>query len=349
MEAMLLQMLPALIGTAGGAMNMINGAPGSKVQSGQNPIQMAGNLFGPAMNMGLGQVGGMPNTYASTLPQFGNVVDQYFTNNPGIGTATGGAQQAATMGAGAANNFMGLGQFLAQMGQNFAPYMGQILNTGFDPQNALRDRTQQQLLESTRAGQAARGLGNSPFGQGLEQKALSDFNIDWQNNLLNRQTTAAQGAGMVGDQVGRDITGGASLMGQAPGMMASSSMLPYQAFNQIGSGMLGALGQYGQQGFMGTAQPQQQLQDFYQLLGLGNQGSGVMNNMFGNQLNQSSQAFNQGQTQGQNFGTSLAMLGKAGGGANPFATNSGASNPTGYTTNPWSSQGQFGGGNVGWG
>ena len=33
----------------------------------------------------------------------------------------------------------------------------------------------------------ARGLGMSPYGAGVENKALSDFNIDWQNQQLQRQ------------------------------------------------------------------------------------------------------------------------------------------------------------------
>ena len=309
----LMAMLPALVGTAGGVMNMVNGAPSNNVQGGMNPLQMAGSIFPFAQQFGFNQVGSAPNIYGDTLPQFGGIA-QGLVNNPGAASMISGANNAANMGAGVANNFMGLGQFLANMGMNFAPHMGQILNTGFDPQNALYDRTRQQLQEQVRAGSSARGLATSPFGAGLENKAMSDFNIDWQNNLLNRMSTAAQGAGLIGDQVWRDITGGASLMGQAPGIAQQTGMFPYMAHNMIGGNAMDALSKYGQQGFMATAQPQQQFQDFMQLLGLGNQGAGVMNNMFGNQLTQANQGFNQGQVQGQNFGNSLALLGKTFGG-----------------------------------
>lgn len=305
---------PAMMGMAGGAMNMMKGAPATNVQPGMNPLQFAGQTFQPAVSQGYGQVAGMPNLYDQYRPQFQDIA-QGLVNNPGANQMIGGAQNAASMGASAANNTMGLGGFLANMGQSLTPWAGSILNQGFDPQNALRDRTQHQLQEQTRAGQAARGLGNSPFGAGLENKAMSDFNIDWQNNLLNRMTTGAQGAGLLLDQAGRDITGGASLMGQAPGMMSQSSMLPYQAFNTIGQTGLGALGQAGQYGMAATQQPQQQLQDFYQLLGLGNTGANVMNNQFGQQLNQANTGFQQNQQMGQNFGNSMAGLGKAFGGA----------------------------------
>ena len=67
-----------------------------------------------------------------------------------------------------------------------------ILNAAQDPRNELYSRTQQQLTDQVRAGQAARGLGNSPVGAAEENQAMSNFNIDWQNQQLARQ---AQGLG----------------------------------------------------------------------------------------------------------------------------------------------------------
>jgi hypothetical protein len=61
--------------------------------------------------------------------------------------------------------------------------------TGVDPQNALHDKEQQRLLDQIRVGEGARGITQSPYGQGVEQQGLSDFNMNWQNNLLNRQVT----------------------------------------------------------------------------------------------------------------------------------------------------------------
>lgn len=72
-----------------------------------------------------------------------------------------------------------------------------VLNTAFDPQSALYNRTQQQLTEQNRVAQAARGIQMSPYGAALENSANENFNIDWQNQQLARQTqglSAAQGA-----------------------------------------------------------------------------------------------------------------------------------------------------------
>jgi hypothetical protein len=271
--AAMMAMAPALIGATGGVMNMFNGSPASRVQPGMNPLQFAGQTFQPSMNMGLGAVSNAPNTYADTLPQFGQIA-QGLVNNPGAGTMIGGANTAAGMGAGAAGNLSGLGissrrwgrasprgPAICSAGQRAEPRRGQpdaerskrsgtsaqgcagnmlgparqwrgraepfpavgsILNAGFDPQQALYGRTQHQLQEQTRASEAARGLGNSPFGAGLENKAMSDFNIDWQNNLLSRMATGAQGAGSLLGTAGNYLTQGSGLIGQAPGMLSQT-------------------------------------------------------------------------------------------------------------------------------
>ncbi len=87
---------------------------------------------------------------------------------------------------------------LWQAGQN-------TYNTSLDPQGDLYRRTQQQLQEQTRAAQAARGISMSPYGAGIENKAMSDFNIDWANQQLNRQVQGAgafSGAGNVAANAG---------------------------------------------------------------------------------------------------------------------------------------------------
>lgn len=75
-----------------------------------------------------------------------------------------------------------------------------VMNTAFDPQNALYNRTQQQLQDQVRVGQAARGITSSPYGAGLENQAMSNFDIDWQNAQLGRQT---QGLGAAQSSYGQ--------------------------------------------------------------------------------------------------------------------------------------------------
>lgn len=74
------------------------------------------------------------------------------------------------------------------------PYAQQMLQQGFDPQGALRSRETQSLTDSVRAGLAARGIDMGGAGAGIENKALSDFSLDWQDRALGRESTALAGA-----------------------------------------------------------------------------------------------------------------------------------------------------------
>src|SRR5258708_36165262 len=105
----------------------------------------------------------------------------------GAGVASGLGQNAAMGAYGAGGQLMGAGQQLLPWGQ-------QIMNTGFDPQQALYHRTQQQTQDQTRAGLEARGLDSSPYGAGVEGQTMANFNIDWQNQQLQRHAAAAGAA-----------------------------------------------------------------------------------------------------------------------------------------------------------
>jgi hypothetical protein len=107
----------------------------------------------------------------------------------------------------------------------------QVMNTGFDPQNQLYDRTAQHVQDQVRAGQAARGLGNSPVGGAEENQAMSNFNIDWQNAQLGRQTQAL-GANVQANQAG---------IGQ--GQLYGANQQAALSAGQAGAGYYGQAGQ----------------------------------------------------------------------------------------------------------
>lgn len=122
------------------------------------------------------------------------------------------------------------GQFSTQQGADNIFYGGGIrdagravLNNAFDPQNALYNRTAQQLQDQVRVGQAARGITSSPYGAGLENSAMANFNIDWQNNLLNRQVQGLGAAGTAGTQA-------ANLGNTGVQQTTQGGAMPYDAF-----------------------------------------------------------------------------------------------------------------------
>lgn len=184
------------------------------------------------------------NPYIANQPAY----SQYLANSLNNPYAAG-AQTAANQ-AGAAYGTIG-NQALANSGamSNAAQQMlgagQQVWNTALDPQSALYQRTLQQLQDQTRASQAARGITNSGYGANLENEALSNFNIDWQNQQLNRQmaglnamggaTTGAGNAYGVANQLGAS---GAESLG-------SSGMVPYATSSSILGNMLNALNNYG--------------------------------------------------------------------------------------------------------
>ena len=125
-----------------------------------------------------------------------------------------GGQQAGQMSGQGANMLMGQANQLAGAGTN-------ILNTAFDPQQALYDRTLGQMTNQVNAQQALRGLGNSPVGGSEMNQALGNFNIDWQNAQLARQLQGIQGAGQANQIVGADLSA-------APGMALQAGQYPVQ-------------------------------------------------------------------------------------------------------------------------
>jgi hypothetical protein len=118
----------------------------------------------------------------------------------------------------------------------------QVYNTALDPQQALYNRLYQQTQDASRAGTSARGIGMSPEASGIENQALSNFNIDWQNQQLARQLAGLQGltsgygaAGQYG-QLGNADLAGAAQMGQ------TGAQLPFNFANAYGQGMNTAYG-----------------------------------------------------------------------------------------------------------
>lgn len=256
---------------------------------------------------GIGNLG-QYNTYGANLGQAGNIT-QGLVNNPYAGLYQQGANATAGLGWGTGLEQLGGGSSLINAGQGMLPYAQSILQTGFDPQGALYDRTLQQTTDQARAGLAARGLTMSPYGAGVENKALSDFNIDWQNQQLNRQNTAAQGAGYLTNSAGNAINLGQNVGTLGLQTLTNAAGLPYATANTIGTNQMGALSGYGQFGQGASAIPQQQIADYLQYLSAGNQAAGVANQGYANQLTANNQQFNQQQKLGANLGSSLSGLG----------------------------------------
>lgn len=216
--------------------------------------------------------------YASSIPNYvlpqaqnavGNLTaNPYLTgyqtaaNAAGIysaGTVAPGQQSGAATLQGLGAQSTPYAQSLLQSGQASVPYANQILQTGFDPQNALYNRTAQQLSDQTNAINSMYGLSSSPYGAGVAGHAMENFNIDWQNQQLQRQTQAAQGYGSILSggvnaygsglaDVAKAYGGAGDLGTQAAGTMTAAGALPYTTYQGGQNDILSALNNYSSTG-----------------------------------------------------------------------------------------------------
>ena len=248
-------------------------------------MSFLGNLFGmggdpnamklpgtnDAANSALGGISGLANnnTYQSVLPNIGNLTGQR-ANNPYAGGLQDAANGAAGLGNGTAQAVGQGAQGIGGLTSMIVPYAQQILQNGFDPQNALYGRAAQQLTDQTRAGQSARGIAMSPYGASLENQALSNFNLDWQDRQLGRQNTALGGFNSA-VQGGVGAGQGALGLGQgAQDLSMRGAATPYSTYNDIINNAVGAYGAYGQAGQNANIVPGQQIGNWLSYVGQGN-------------------------------------------------------------------------------
>lgn len=298
---------PAL--SAGSALGGIFG--GTPAQSVMMPQQYnMANMYGADNSAYQGtQQLGQYNVPAQLLPQYQQIAQQN-VNNPYAQQYQQGAGTAGQFGMGAGQGMYDIGGQIAGQAAGGLPDVQALLAMGFDPQNALYARTQQQLQEQTRASQAARGIQTSPYGAGLENKAMSDFNIDWQNNQLQRGVQGAQGAGNLLNSLGQGAAGGLGLQAGAGQTYMQGAGTPYGTFQGINANALQTLAGAGQFGLSASQIPQMQIQDYLAYLGHGTSQQGANNQTGQLGLNQANMGFNQQQTLGSNLGSSLAGLSK---------------------------------------
>jgi len=289
----------SLFGMFGG-----NDAPPAPPPSYQLQSQSGADQGAYAGIGGLGQY----NTAGQLLPQYGQIA-QNVVNNPYAGQYQANANTAAQTGWNVGNQQIGAGSQLMGAGQSMLPYAQSILQTGFDPQQALYNQQFQLQTDQDRAAQSARGIAMTPYGAGIENKANTDFDIAWQNAQLGRQNTALQGAGYGLNSGANAINLGQNIGTLSVNQLGQSAALPYSVANTIGGNQLGTLGQVGQFGQQASQIPQQQIADYLQYLGIGNQAAGVQNQQYANQITAQNQQFNQSQTLGKNLGSSLSGLG----------------------------------------
>ncbi|KUY70798.1 hypothetical protein [Burkholderia sp. RF4-BP95] len=176
------------------------------------------------------------NQYGQQSLQEGINANNYYRNGYQNAAGAAGAQYGNL--AGLMNQF-GLENIATQNsllsgGQN-------LMNMGLDPQSALYNRTRQQVTDQSNAVNSMYGLGSSGAGAGLTNQALSNFNIDWQNNQLQRAAQGLQAYAGAANTAGRFGELGTSQLGSVPGYTLAGGSTPYSVAQSIAS-VPGSLG-----------------------------------------------------------------------------------------------------------
>lgn len=227
------------------------GSIGGSAAGGNAPTLTATQLpgMGAAANQYSNLLTQNVNPYAQYAPQYQSVYNNQY-NNPyaaGQQTAanTSGQQSTATGAQQYANSTA-----LSGAANSLFPAIQNILTQSQDPQNALYNRTAQQTQDQSRVANAAAGTANSPYGAAVEGQNMNNFNIDWQNNALQRAMSGLssaqsgiQGAGSAQNAAGNLGTAGAAntLQGGTTPYQTSmgQSQDQYAALSQLMQGLTG--------------------------------------------------------------------------------------------------------------
>lgn len=235
-----------------------------------------------------GSIGGLAqyNLGGQNLGQYSNTM-QATLNNPFSGQALGGAQQFAGMGMD--SSIQGW-----QNSVNLGNQVNPLINQAFDPQGALYARTADQVSQQALAGLGNSGLATTPWGQGVYGQTMGNFNIDWQNQQLQRMLAGASGA--------TSLAQGSAHLGAGSAMQgAQFAGMPYQTYQGIGQDQLATLTGGAQYGNMSSAIPQTAISDW-----LAYMGQATSANQVG--INQQAQNMKAGEALGKAAGTAIGMF-----------------------------------------
>lgn len=207
-------------------------APGKQDTAGQNAS---------ALNT-LGQTAQATQGYAPAVSQQAQGITQQYINNPYQGAAQAGAGAAGAYGTGTVVPGQQQGAAALQgVGGANAGYVNQALAAGFDPQGALYNRNFQQQQDQTNAVNSMNGVAGTPYGAGVANQANQNFNLDWGNNQLQRQATAANTAATLGGSANTAYTGASTLGTGAMNTQVAASGLPASTYSQNLANDLSAL------------------------------------------------------------------------------------------------------------
>jgi hypothetical protein len=207
--------------------------------------------------------------YYGMDPNYANQAFMQMYNNPYAQNVQAGANQAGGIYGSMVPGAMRASQQAMGAGQQALGASQQIYNTAFDPQQDLYRQQQQRTLDQANMTNSMYGLGASPVGAGAANQALSNFNIDWQNQQLGRQIQGQQALGQGINQYTGATNAGLGYGQAGAGFAQQAGAMPYMAAQGISQDQMAAImaNQAAMQGGMG--QYQQNIGNMQRYLGIG--------------------------------------------------------------------------------
>lgn len=227
-----------------------NYQPPGQAQAGSQYQDIVNNLYGQIT---------AGTTPGQQLGPYAQTAGVNAATNPYAGVAQTGALNAVSPGA----NIQAIGQTGAN---ELTSGAGQILSTGFDPQQALFSQNQNQVMQQVAAANAAAGIQGSPYGASVAGNTLGNFDINWANNQLQREATAL---GQAGTGYGSAVSTGT----QGINTGVTSSAQPYSTYNTTQSNTINDIAAAIQAANLQYTLPQQTLSDLMSYLNLGQSAS----------------------------------------------------------------------------
>jgi hypothetical protein len=211
-------------------------------------------------NSFVGAVGNNVSNANAATPYWQQYLSQLTTNPYNTGAQTS-ANNAGTVYTNTGNQAVGNSNNLSAAGN-------QVLQTSMDPQSSLYKSQYQTMMDQTNANEAARGITNSGYGADLANEAGINFNSNWLNQQLGRETqgiTSATGA----------FSGAGNLGTNGANSIAQGGAVPLSTYNAGVSNLGAGLTNYNS-GVSNTGQTA--LADIMNYLGLGAQQSNQQGN-----------------------------------------------------------------------
>ena len=229
------------------------------------------------------------------------------------------APTAMSMGQNAATTAYNYGQGIFPYAQSLFPYAQSIESMALDPQSALYNRTLAQLQDQINVANTQSGVGTSPYGASVAANALGNFNINWQNNQLQRAIQGGQAASGIMGGGANTIGTAAQIAGTAPQSYLQASGWPFQVQSSVDQALMGLPANYASAMSAAQGPYEQSIADTFNLIGAENQTNQQAVQAYQAQIQAynanlaaQQQQFSQNQAYGKALGASLGALGGIG-------------------------------------